>query len=311
MKKKLLLIMMLISAICLVGCNKQAASEEIVHKEEIEKEEKEESKDKEVIEELNEEELKRKNAQENPVMMGNPLTQVSKEELQKETGLIIDAPYGVEDAEYFVLQIDDKKTAQVVFNVGEYELTYRAEATDLTEGYDTTGLYYEWDEEKEKEVGHCKANLMICDEARALYWLDEKTGINYSFSTVSDIDEGQFVGLANLCFAATNEEVDSKVLFEPVDYEGEYENENGDEVSITRNEDGSYAISISIVRLCLLEGEANDLDASAEFLVKDPNGKDMTGNFHKNEDDTYSFIITGSTWEYINNQDEFTGFVRK
>ena len=186
MKKKLLFILMLVSAICILGWNKKAETEsstEIVNNTEEQAEVKEEEPNGQIV---------------------NPLRETTKEEMIAETGVTIEAPYGIDDARYFVLTVEDKKSAQIEFNVGDYELTYRAEATDLTESYDTTGLYYTWDEEKEVEVGHCKANLMVCDEAKGLYWVDDNTEVNYSLSCVSDIDEGQFVGLANLCYVATN-----------------------------------------------------------------------------------------------------------
>lgn len=308
MKKRLLLVLTVAFALCFSGCTvkETTSSSEIVDREETDENYLEEKKENEEEEKQDQIEEQQENT-----YIGNPYIETTKEEMQKETGLVIDAPYGVEDGKYFIVNDGENKSAQVIFNVGEHELTYRAEFTDLAEGYDTTGLFYTWDEEKEVEVGHCKATIMICDEAKGIYWLDAEPGINYSLSCVSDIDEGQFTGLANLCYASTNGDEEDDIPFASVDYEGEYENENGDTVSMVRNENGMYTISISIVKLCQLDGEANDVDSGAEFLVKDPNGNDMTGVFHTNEDETYSFIITGSEWEYINNQDEYIGFIRK
>ncbi len=186
MKKKLIILLMLVLAFCITGCNSKSdsSSDAVNNSTDNQPEQKDEGQNSQLI---------------------NPLRETTKDEMVAETGIIVDAPYGIEDARYFVLTVDDKKTAQIEFKVGEYELTYRAETTDLSESYDTTGLYYTWDEEKEVEVGHCKANLMVCDEAKGIYWLDTEPEINYSLSCVSDIDEGQFVGLANLCYAAIND----------------------------------------------------------------------------------------------------------
>ena len=78
-----------------------------------------------------------------------------------------------------------------------------------------------------------------------------------------------------------------------------------------RNEDGTYSIEISITRLCVLEGRANDVDGAAEFVVEDPNGGSMSGIFYTNGDDTYTVMFTEADWTYIKTGDKFEGFTRK
>lgn len=242
----------------------------------------------------------------------NPLKSVTKEELFEETGITFIDEYITLDPEYFVITPSDsseKKTAELRFSVGERELAYRAQPTDKTEAYDSTGLFYDWTTQKDIKIADCDAKYIYCPEASGIYWLDTDNKINYSISCIGDMDESQLEGCASLLFDPPSP--DDPPVAPPYDYEGTYTDADGDIITFVRNEDGGYSIEISILRLCQLEGEANDMDGAAEFLVQDPNGNDMTGVFYINEDNTYTALFTGADWTYIKKDDRFEGFTRE
>lgn len=249
--------------------------------------------------------------EEEQVQMVNPLKEVTKEELLKETGITFIDEYITLEPEYFVITPADpseKKIAELRFMVGERELTYRAQPTDKLEAYDSTGLYYDWDEEKDVKIAYCDAKYMKCEDASGIYWLDVVPGINYSISCIGEMDESQLEGCATILFDPPSP--DDPPVAPPYDYEGTYTDADGNTVTMVRKEDGTYSMEISIFRLCLLEGEANDVDGGSEFMVEDPNGKDMTGVFYVNDDDTYTIYFTEADWTYIKTGDSFEGFKR-
>ena len=250
--------------------------------------------------------------QETQAQLVNPLKEVTKEELLEETGITFVDEYITMDPEYYVITPADpaeKKIAELRFMVGDRELTYRAQPTDKLEAYDSTGLFYDWDEEKDVKIAHCDAKYMKCKEASGIYWLDVVPGINYSISCIGDMDESQLEGCASLIFDPPSP--DEPPVAPAYDYEGTYTDADESSVVMERNEDGTYRMEISIIRLCSLEGEANDVDGAAEFMVTDPNGNDMTGVFYVNDDDTYTIYFTESDWEYIKTGDSFEGFTRE
>lgn len=96
---------------------------------------------------------------------------------------------------------------------------------------------------------------------------------------------------------------------ETPDYTGEYTNENGDTVSLIKNEDNTYAITIGITRLTTFEGTGNIMDGAVEFIVTDPNGGEVDGIFYPAaEGDTYEVNFTVSNWELLEAGSIFTGF---
>lgn len=260
-----------------------------------------------IIEELEED----NESLEETAQIVNPIKSVSKEELLAETGISFDDEAVTMEPEYFVISpsdSSDNKIAELRFMIGDREMTYRAQHTEETEAYDTTGLFYEWDIEEEKTIVNCDAKYMKCAEASGMYWLDKESKIDYSLSCIGDMDASQFEGIANLLFDPPSP--DDSPVAPAYDYEGTYTNPNGDTVVFVRNEDGTYSIEISILRLCLLEGEANDVDGSAEFSVTDPADGYMTGVYYINPDNTYTVMFTEADWEYIKTGDTFEGFIR-
>lgn len=114
--------------------------------------------------------------------------------------------------------------------------------------------------------------------------------------------------------AASSEAAASSEIADPnaaLDYTGVYHNGNDDDVDsveLTKTDDGYYTVAISIYRLCELTGTGSPMDGAVEMELTDPNDNEMTAIFYPEGEYTYAFKVTTSTWEYLPEGTEITGF---
>ncbi len=94
------------------------------------------------------------------------------------------------------------------------------------------------------------------------------------------------------------------------DYSGFFTDGMDDDMTLTRTADGGYDVEISIFRLCSLVGTGNDVDGACEVVLTDPANNKMSGIVYVEENGTYTFKVTESTWTYLSDGDSFTGFQR-
>lgn len=105
---------------------------------------------------------------------------------------------------------------------------------------------------------------------------------------------------------------DEYYKYDELDYTGIYHDGNDDDVNsveFTKNEDSTYTATISLYRLCELTGTGSIMDGAVELELTDPNGNEMTAIFYPEGEYTYAFKVTTSTWDYLPEGTEFTGFV--
>ena len=94
----------------------------------------------------------------------NPMTEVSKDQMVKDTTVDIDAPEGATDVKYFTIkQEDGSLMAHVAFKYNDKDFFYRANAGAI-EIMDQTGLYADWTETKQVDVSYNKATLELADD---------------------------------------------------------------------------------------------------------------------------------------------------
>lgn len=104
--------------------------------------------------------------------------------------------------------------------------------------------------------------------------------------------------------AASSEDTD-------LDYSGRYMDGNDEDanvIELTRTEDGSYEVTIGLYRLCEMSGTGSAADGTVELVLTDPNDNEMTAVFYPEDEYTYAFKVTVSTWDYLPEGTEFTGF---
>lgn len=95
------------------------------------------------------------------------------------------------------------------------------------------------------------------------------------------------------------------------DYEGTYEDEASNVVTIRNNNDGTYYIDVSLFRLADFEDEKAYVENQALwFSTVDPAGNNMVGCFHQSAGDTFIVEFSNIDWEYIKSGDYFDGFTR-
>ena len=84
---------------------------------------------------------------------------------------------------------------------------------------------------------------------------------------------------------------------------------DGSVLTIAENEDGTFAVALSITRLCSLEnGVGTFADHKMTFTVTDPADNEMTGEICREDDDSLSMKITDSTWELLPAGEILDGF---
>lgn len=111
--------------------------------------------------------------------------------------------------------------------------------------------------------------------------------------------------------AASAASGDDYYQYEELDYTSTYRDgndEDADTVELTKTEGTSYEATISIYRLCELTGTGSIMDGAVELELTDPNGNAMTAIFYPEDEYSYAFKVTTSTWDYLPEGTEFTGF---
>ena len=235
----------------------------------------------------------------------NPMTEVSKDQMVKDTTVDIDAPEGATDVKYFTIkQEDGSLMAHVAFRYNDKDFFYRANAGAI-EIMDQTGLYADWTETKQVDVSYNKATLELADDCAGMYWYDAVPAINYSLGCEAASTEKEMVTLANQLFVPAQGEVGA-------DMEGTSINGNSDSrdmVTIQLNNGGDdYDVTVEIHRLAELKGTGGIVDGNMEMILKDPEGNDMHAKFYKEDDGTFTFKVTESTWNYLQKGETVTGF---
>lgn len=131
-----------------------------------------------------------------PIGMVNPVTSYADAQGQVDAlGFGLEAPEGASDIAYQSIN----SMAETIFTLDGVKYSYRAEASNKTEAYDISGLFYEM-ESSEASVQGRDATVMTCSEAGSVMWLDIVTGVNYNLSAVSAVDADALVELANAIY---------------------------------------------------------------------------------------------------------------
>ena len=152
------------------------------------------------------------NAAEEAANMPNPMHEVTREEMTDVLGIDLEAPAGAKDAVYYI--IDDganSKIAQLSFVMDGKEYTYRAQATDSTEGYDNTGNYFTPEGEAQVQVDYNTATLLMGKDTASMYWIDVAPGINYSLSCNGQVSQDDMTATAAALFKPVQGAVDGNV----------------------------------------------------------------------------------------------------
>ena len=254
--------------------------------------------------------------------MPNPWTESDKEGVLAATGFEMNAPAGATDVAYSYME--DGKLAQMTYKLDDIDWVYRIQPAD--ELTDISGLYYDWDSEAiiDGDVAGYKAVYYSYiapegsteDSIQMVNWYDAITGVTYSLSAVAkDVDGMDIQAYAESIYsplqgdATDDPEADRKEELDNY-FLGEHKKSDDESMlTISDNNDETFAIDIIITRLCNLEGGVGTFsDHKMYFDIDDPNGGTLSGMIYRDSDNSLDVKFTKSTWALIPNDETFEGF---
>ena len=131
----------------------------------------------------------------------NPIHEVDEQGLVDATGIPLPAPEGAEDVRYSYIELNnDNPIAQMNFTLDGSKACLRAQATAELEPIDISGLYYNWTEQREVNVGHCSGVAYTNGEAGHIAWLDVVPGLAYDLGMSEGASIDRLIELAGLVY---------------------------------------------------------------------------------------------------------------
>ncbi len=254
--------------------------------------------------------------------MPNPWTESDEQGVLEATGFELKAPEGAAEVNYSYLQ--ESNMAQMTYVLDDISWTYRMEPAD--ELTDISGIYQDWTDEDKSEgtvsgreavyYGYIAGDDSNDKDIQLVNWYDAVTGVTYSLSAMAeDLDGMDIQAYAEALYAPLQGEAtddpEADRTNELKDYFlGEHtKSYDGSTLTITDNNDGTFAVNIDIFRLCSLDdGVGTFSDHKMYFDVTDPAGNKMSGMIYRDSDNSLTVKITDSTWDYLQVDDTIEGF---
>ena len=131
----------------------------------------------------------------------NPIKQVTAEELEAEMQIsLVGVPEEAVDVTYTTIETGEEKIAQLKFTLDGAGVFVRSQRVDSPEILDFSGLYYEWSEILEAQVGACEAKVFVKEQVGYIAWTNLETGIAYNLGMAEGADADTLIKLANEVF---------------------------------------------------------------------------------------------------------------
>ena len=248
--------------------------------------------------------------------IANPWTETDATGILNATGFLMSAPSGASNVTYSYLEEDG--LAQMSYELDDADWTYRMQATEKLS--DISGMNYSWDLEDEGEVSGMAANYYGYagdDEmVQLVCWYDALTGIDYSLSaTGTDLDGMDMQAYAESIYTSMQGEATDDPTGDAENELKEYflgehtKSDDGSTLTIADNGDGTFDIAISITRLASMEGGVGTFaEHKMTFEIEDPSENTLKGMIYRDSDNSLVIRITDSTWDYLPNGEELSGF---
>lgn len=131
----------------------------------------------------------------NESRIANPWTTMTREELERVSGVTFGVP---EDAEELNWQwLESEKLAQMQFVMDGDEYCARIQPAALEEGQlmDISGMYFDWDHEEAVTIGGCPGTISLAqtgseDWVELCQWYDAAPGLMYALSVYTTDPDG-------------------------------------------------------------------------------------------------------------------------
>ena len=149
----------------------------------------------------------------NESRIANPWTTMTREELERVSGVTFGVP---EDAEELNWQwLESEKLAQMQFVMDGDEYCARIQPAALEEGQlmDISGMYFDWDHEEAVTIGGCPGTISLAqtgseDWVELCQWFDAAPGLMYSLSVyTTDPDGLDLTAVADMVYLPAQGEV--------------------------------------------------------------------------------------------------------
>ena len=257
---------------------------------------------------------------EQPTELANPWTESDEQGVAEATGFDMVAPEGAADVSYSYMA--DGAMAQMTYELDGAKWVYRMQLAD--ELTDISGMAYEWTSEEKGSVAdreamyyaYCAPDDGTENDVQVVNWYDAVPGVTYSLSaSAKDLDGMDIQAYAEKLYAPLQGDAtgdpDADRVSELNDYFlGEHKRSYDESVlTIAENEDGTFAVNLSITRLCVLEnGVGTFEDHKMTFEVDDPSENKLSGVIYRDSDNSLAVKITDSTWDLLPNDEVLDGF---
>ncbi len=132
------------------------------------------------------------------VGMANPMTETTLEEINQYYPVTLPEATS-EEQYYFIKNTEENPLAQIDFTYDTLSYTYRILGT--TEDNDISGMYVEWDETLEVEVGYNIATISLNEGKEGMIiWYDAAPGLKYTIIMETDATAKLLENMANLLY---------------------------------------------------------------------------------------------------------------
>ena len=252
--------------------------------------------------------------------LANPWTESDEAGVAEATGFDLAAPEGAEDVAYSYMS--EGALAQLTYTLDGANWIYRVQMAD--EMTDISGLQYTWMSGNEGTVsnrtamyyGYNMASNDGTEIVQLVNWYDAVVGATYSLSaTGKELSDAEMQTYAESIYApaqgdATGDAEADREAELSTYFVGEHTRSSDEStLTITENEDGSFGITLNVVRLCTLESSVGTYENHRiTFTAEDPSGNDLTAVIYLSNDNSLTVEVTDSTWEYLPNGELLEGF---
>lgn len=252
--------------------------------------------------------------------LANPWTESDEQGVAEATGFDMVAPDGAANVSYSYMA--DGAMAQMTYELDGAKWTYRMQMADALT--DISGMAYQWTGEEKGSVAGKEAMYYAYsasddgaeNDVQVVNWYDAVPGVTYSLSaSAKDLEGMDIQAYAEKLYAPLQGDAtgdpDADRVSELNDYFlGEHKRSYDESVlTIAENEDGTFAVNLSITRLCVLEnGVGTFEDHKMTFEVDDPSENKLSGVIYRDSDNSLAVKITDSTWDLLPNDEVLDGF---
>lgn len=143
---------------------------------------------------------------EETTQIANPWTDMTKEELEKVSGVTFGVPEDAKDVVYRWLEEESLAEMQFILDDDEYCARIKPDALEEDQLDNISGMYFQWENEEEVTIGHCPGTIGQAQTGTEEYvelclWYDIVPGLMYSLSVyTTELDGLDLTAVAEMVY---------------------------------------------------------------------------------------------------------------